>query len=385
MFDKNYKIDDLMEIDNQYILHTYERKKIRFAYGDGSKLYTPCSKQFIDFGSGIGENILGYGNPKFVKGISEQARDLISLSNYYLVEPQALLAKKILELSGFDARIFFGNSGEDANRCAIRIAKKFGDKDRDKIIVLGNQFYDRIMGENDFVSEYFICAQDIDDIYSLVDHKTCAIFMEFSEDGVEFLRTHMVQITHLADFLKKKKILFMVDENQSGVYRSGEIFVSSLYGLMPDVLTISGGLGGGVPIGATICSLKDIFTHGDYENVFGGNFLSSRAGLLVFEALEEEHKSGNLERTIDLFNIQLDKILKNFSNLFEKKVGVGLMLSLVIKDEKNQKNIIESAFEEQLLILKGDKDRIRFLPALNISIDEINEGFERLHKACEKL
>ncbi|PAF44232.1 aspartate aminotransferase family protein [Helicobacter sp. 11S02596-1] len=401
MFDKNYKIDDLMGFDEKYVLPTYARTKIRFSYGQNAKLYTPCSREFIDFGSGIGVCSVGHGNEKLADSIAQQARDLLHLSNLYLIEPQALLAKKLIELCGYDMRVFFSNSGAEANECAIKIARKFGEKDgkmdRYKIVTLESSFHGRTIstlkatGQDKMHVHFapfpdgFLRAKDIDDIYNVVDSKTCAVLIELiqGEGGISPMDKQKVQ--ELAKFLKEKNILLMVDEVQSGIYRTGEIFASKVYGITPDVISTAKGLGGGVPIGATLCGLKNIFEPGDHGSTFGGNFLSSRAGLCVLEILENEYNSGALAKIIDLFHHYLDGMVSDFPLLFEKKVGIGLMCGLVAKNANIQKNVISTAFEEGLLILKSGKNVVRFLPPLTISEKEVCEGFTRLKNACQKL
>ncbi|PAF41873.1 aspartate aminotransferase family protein [Helicobacter sp. 11S03491-1] len=401
MFDKNYKIDDLMGFDEEYVLHTYTRKKIRFAYGEGCKLYTPCSKEFIDFGSGIGVCSVGHGNKKLAQDIAHQARDLIHLSNLYLIEPQALLAKKIIELCGYDMRVFFSNSGAEANECAIKIARKFGEKngkiDRYKIITLESSFHGRTIstlkatGQDRMHQHFapfpdgFMRAKDIDDIYNVIDSKTCGVLLELIQGEGGIFPMDKQKIQNLAKFLKQKDILLMVDEVQSGIYKTGEIFASNLYGITPDIISTAKGLGGGVPIGATLTRLKDVLEPGDHGSTFGGNFLSTRAGLSVLEILEEEYRSKRLAATIQNFHKYLDEMLKDFHQLFIEKVGIGLMCGLVARDEKIQKKIIDNAFDEQLLILKSGRNVVRFLPSLLITSQEIEEGFQRFQKACKNI
>ncbi|PAF48418.1 aspartate aminotransferase family protein [Helicobacter sp. 12S02634-8] len=401
MFDKNYKIDDLMDIDAQYVLHTYARKKIRFAYGKNAKLYTPCSREFIDFGSGIGVCSVGHGNERLADVIAKQARDLIHLSNLYLIEPQALLAKKLIELSGYDMRVFFSNSGAEANECAIKIARKFGEKDgkmdRYKIVTLESSFHGRTIstltatGQDKMHTHFaplldgFVRAKNIADIYRVIDEKTCGVLIELIQGEGGILPMDKQEIQELAEFLKKQNILLMVDEVQSGVFRSGEIFASGVYGISPDIITTAKGLGGGVPIGATLSALKDVFEPSDHGSTFGGNFLSTQAGLCVLEILEEEYTTGRLTKRIEHFNQELEGILNAFPRLFEKRVGIGLMCGLVAKDSQIQANVIDKAFDMGLLILKSGKNVVRFLPPLSIQKEEITEGFYRLKEACRKL
>lgn len=400
MFDKNYKIDDLANFDEKYVMHTYERKKIRFVYGNNCRLYTHCSKEFIDFGSGIGVCSVGHGNIKLAEAIATQARDLLHLSNLYLIEPQVLLAKKVIELCNYDMQAFFSNSGAEANECAIKIARKFGEKNKSnryKIITLQSSFHGRTIatlratGQDKMHIHFgpfpigFVQASDIDDIYNVVDEETCGVMIELIMGEGGIFAQDKLKVQALANFLREKDVLLIIDEVQSGIYRSGEIFASNLYGIVPDIITAAKGLGGGVPIGMTLCGVKDIFIPDDHGSTFGGNFLSTRAGLCVLEILEDEYKSHRLADNIKIFNQYLDEILKEFPYLFESSVGIGLMRGLTTRDQEIQKNIIDKAFEERLLILKSGKNVVRFLPALSIKVDEIEEGFARFKKACISL
>lgn len=376
MFDKNYKIDDLMEFDEKYMLNSHPLRKVRFAYGENSKLYTPCSKQFIDFGSGNGNNTLGHGHPKIIKDIAEQVRDLIGLSDDYLIEPAVLLAKKLIDLSGYNhMKVCFGNSRREMIEYAIRVAREFGKKNnRYKIIALGEGLdgYDGIL-----------YAKDIDGILDLVDSSVCGVFIEIENQQEDFFASYQQKIHNLAKLLKEKNIPLMVDESQSGVYRLGEIFASKVFKINPDILVVGEGLGGGIPIAAMMCAIKNIPL--SCGGIFEGSFVGTRAALSVLGVLEEEHKSGNLAKSIESFDFQLEGLFRAFPNLFEKRMGMGLRLDLVAKTEEIATEVVKNAFEEQLLIPKETKNVVRFLPALNISTDEIKEGFERLYRACEKI
>lgn len=377
MFDKNYKIDDLIGFDEKYILNSHPLRKVRFAYGENSKLYTPCSKQFIDFGSGNGRNILGYGHPKIIKDIAEQARDLIGLDDDYLIEPAVLLAKKLIDASGYDyMKVCFGNSTREMRDYAIRIAREFGKRNnRHKIIVLGKIGLDGYDG--------VLHAKDIDDVLDLLDSNICGVFIEIENQQEDVFASYQQKIHNLAKLLKEKNIPLMVDESQSGVYRLGEIFASRIFKINPDILVVGGGLGGGMPIVAMMCGIRDVSL--PCGSIFEGSFVSSRAALSVLNVLEEEHKSGNLANSIEAFNVQLEGIFSTFPNLFKKKLGMGLRLDLLAKTEEIAIRVVKNAFEEQLLIPKEVGNVVSFLPALNISIDEIKEGFERLYRACEKI
>lgn len=388
------------ELDNKYLLNSYARNYVNFTYGINSTLFDENGKNYIDFGAGIAVCSIGHGNRRLAEAIYDQAKKLIHTSNLYFIEPQVKLAKKLIELSGYDMKCFFSNSGAEANEGAIKIARKYGEKDdkkRYKIITLENSFHGRTIttlkatGQekmHNYFGPYpegFVYAKSINDIYELIDDDTVAILLELvqGEGGIEPLDKKSVQ--ELASYLKSKDILLMVDEVQTGIFRTGELFASQLYEITPDVITTAKGLAGGVPIGAIMTTLKDIFKPGDHGSTFGGNFLSTRAALQTLEILNELKESGELDKTIINFEEALKKIADEFSELFFCEIGLGLMRGLRAKNEEIQKNVIEKAFEHGLLVLKSGRNTIRFLPPLTISKDEMDEGFLRLKKALKEI
>ncbi|STP13180.1 succinylornithine transaminase, ArgD [Helicobacter mustelae] len=393
-------LETLKKLDYNFVLHSYAKMEVNFVLGKNCTLYTQCGKDFIDFGSGIGVCSVGHSNPILNHCIKEQVDQLIHISNLYPNQPQVLLAEKIVELSKMPARVFFSNSGAEANETAIKIARKFGEEEggikRYKIITLKSSFHGRTLATlratgqeklHRYFSPFpdgFCIAEDILDIYNLIDSQTCAVMLELiqGEGGVNAFDKKQIQ--DLAIFLKEKKILLIVDEVQTGIYRSGEVFASHKYGILPDIITLAKGLGGGIPIGVTLTTLKDIFAPGDHGSTFGGNFLSSRAALCVLEILEKEFQSGAIALRIKHFDAYLRKIQEEFSDLFSGISGMGLMRGLKTKNVGLQNLVIRNAFEERLLVLKSGSDIVRFLPALTISDEEMRLGFERLRNACLK-
>jgi acetylornithine aminotransferase len=228
-------------------------------------------------------------------------------------------------------------------------------------------------------------VETIDDIYKSIDKDTVAVMIELvqGEGGVEPFNKD--EIKALAKFLKAEGLLLIVDEVQTGVYRSGEFLASNYYGIEPDIITLAKGLGGGLPIGAVMTNLKDIFEPGDHGSTFGGNFLSTRGALCVLDILEEEYKKESIKRRVELFDNELNNIVKSMPEFFEKSVGLGLMRGLRAKNSNIQSQIIKKAFEEGLILLKAGRNTVRFLPPLTISEDEIIEGFKRLEIALGEI
>ena len=388
-------------IDKEYVLHTYARNYVNFTHGRNATLYDDTGQDYIDLTSGIGVVSVGHANPRLSQAICDQAKKIIHISNLFAIEPQALLAKRLVELSGYDMRLFFANSGAEANEGAIKIARKYGEVDgqikRYKIVTLKHSFHGRTItalkatGQEAMHTYFgpfpdgFVYAEDIEQVPQLLDDHTVAVMIELiqGEGGVEPQDKEAVQ--RLAKTLKERDILLIVDEVQTGIYRTGELLASNLYEIEPDIVTLAKGLGGGVPIGAVMTRLKDIFAPGDHGSTFGGNYLSTRAALEVLDILEEEKERGSLDHRMIYFEERLKAIARKFSNLFEKEVGLGLMRGLRAKEADIQSQIIQKAFEERVLVLKAGRNTVRFLPPLTITKEEIDEGLGRFEQALERL
>jgi len=203
------------------------------------------------------------------------------------------------------------------------------------------------------------------------------------EGGVEPFDKHEVQ--QLAEYLKKHQILLIVDEVQTGVYRTGKFLASQLYEIEPDIITLAKGLGGGVPIGAVMTRLKDIFVPGDHGSTFGGNFLSTRAGLSVLDILEEQDEQGKIAQAQLYFEEKLSAIMAQYTSLFDRAVGLGLMRGLRARDSQTQSAVLDAAFDAGVIVLKAGRNTVRFLPSLTITQAEIDEGFIRFEKALNTL
>jgi acetylornithine aminotransferase len=316
----------------------------------------------------------------------------------YKIPPQEELAKIIVSKSKIDGAMFFCNSGAEANETALKIARKYGEVNgeikRYKVITLKNSFHGRTIstlkatGQPKFHQYFgpfpdgFTYADDIKDVYNKIDEKTVAVMIELiqGEGGVNPFDKSEIQ--ELANFLKEKDILLIVDEVQTGIYRTGEFLASNLYEIKPDIITLAKGLGGGVPIGAVLTTLKDIFSPGDHGSTFGGNYLATRAAIEVIKILEEYYISGELKHKIEYFEEKLLEVLKEYPNIFESISGYGLMRAL---KSKKRDEVVKKAFEKRVLVLKAGEDSVRFLPPLTITKEEIDLGFDRLKEALGEI
>lgn len=387
--------------DKKYLLQTYAKNYISFTSGKNSVLYDEDGKDYIDFGSGIAVCSVGHGNEELKNRLSAQLEKITHISNLFVIEPQVRLAKELALLSGFDMATFFANSGAEANEAAIKIARKYGqeggEQKRYKVITLEHSFHGRTISTlkataqtsmHNYFGPYpdgFVYAKDIDDIYTHIDEQTVAVMVELvqGEGGVAPLLKDKVQ--ELAKELAKRDILLIVDEVQTGIYRTGEPLASNLYEIEPDIITLAKGLGGGVPIGAVMTKHKDTLAPGDHGSTFGGNYLSCEAGLCVLEILSAYKESGKLDEAMLYFSKKLEEVASRHTDLFESSVGIGFMRGLRTKDSDTVQKVVKSCLDQGLVVLKSGRNTVRFLPVLTVSKIEIDRGFERFEKAIASL
>ncbi|MEA3521525.1 MAG: aspartate aminotransferase family protein [Campylobacterota bacterium] len=391
----------LKDLDSQFVLPTYARQDISFIKGDNATLTDSNGKEYIDFMAGIAVVSVGHSNKRLSKALCEQIQNIIHISNLYLIEPQAQAAEAIVKASAYDMKCFFGNSGAEANEGAIKIARKYGEVDgqakRYKIITLEHSFHGRTIttvkatGQESMHNYFgpfpdgFVYAKDIDEIESLLDDHTVAVMIELvqGEGGVQPLEREKVHT--LAKLLKERNVLLIVDEVQTGVYRTGEFLASNLYDIEPDIVTLAKGLGGGVPIGVVMTSLKDVLSAGDHGSTFGGNYLSATAAKTVIEILNEYKESGALDEAFLYFESALEALHVKYPHIFLESVGFGMMRGLRVKDADTLTQIISNAKDEGVMVLKAGKNTLRLLPPLTITKGEMDEGFSRLNRAIASL
>ena len=389
------------ELDKKYILQTYGRGDIEFVSGDNATLTDTEGKKYIDFTSGIGVVSVGHANARVNAALCEQIGKITHTSNLYNIAPQAKAAEAIVTASGYDMACFFGNSGAEANEGAIKIARKHGERDgeikRYKIITLKHSFHGRTIttvkatGQEAMHNYFgpfpdgFVYADDIQAIEALLDDHTAAVMIELiqGEGGVE--PQDKEEVKALEKLLKSKHIPLIVDEVQTGGYRTGEFTASQVYGITPEIITLAKGVGGGVPVGIVMTSLKSVLSPGDHGSTFGGNYLSSTAVCSVVEILNELKVSGELESTSTYFNTKLDKFYETNKKLFTQKVGIGMMCGLRVKDADTLASIMSNAKDNGVMVLRAGRNTLRFLPPLTITKEETDEGFKALATAISCL
>ena len=387
--------EEIKNDEQQYMMHTYGRFQTALVSGKGAVAKGVDGKEYIDFTSGIGVNSLGYCDDGWVKAVSDQAAAIQHISNLYYSPLQTEVAKKLCELTGFD-KVFLCNSGAEANECAIKTARKYSfDKygqGRQKIITLVNSFHGRTVttlaatGQDVFHNYFFpftdgfefAAANDIDDLKAHIKDDVCAVFVELiqGEGGVMPLDKSYVEA--IQTICNEKDILFMVDEVQTGISRTGDFYCYQGYGVKPDVVTSAKGLGGGLPIGACLCSekLADVMSAGTHGTTFGGNPIACAAAKEVLSRVTTPEFLAEVRAKGEYIRAELEKI----GNVKEVR-GRGMMMGIVTEKD-NAKAVAAQCVENGLLILTA-KDLLRLLPPLTITYDEINKGLGILKKVME--
>lgn len=386
------------EDESKYLMHTYNRFNIVMESGQGSYLKDENGKKYLDLTSGIGVNCLGHNHPVLVEAIQKQVASLMECSNLYYSKPMVDAAKKIVDYTGLN-KVFFSNSGAEANEGMIKLARKYSyDKygeGRDVIITLKQSFHGRTIttlkatGQDKFHQYYFpftegfdyAAANDIEDLKRVANEKTCAVMVELiqGESGVVPLDKDYVKAVE--KFCHSSDILFLVDEVQTGIGHTGTLFCYEQYDVLPDVVTTAKALGGGVPIGAVITGekCKDTFGPGDHGSTFGGNPLSCKAADTVLSIVT---KPGFLDH-VKIVGAALKTGIENIQSDKIKCVrGMGLMLGIVVDPEKRA-DYVQAMMDKGLLTLTAGKDAIRLLPPLTLSLKEVNEALSIMKEVFE--
>lgn len=381
------------ELDNQYVAHAYGRFDVALTKGQGSTLYDEDGKKYIDFGSGIGVTAFGINDPVWTKAVEEQLHRVQHTSNLYYTAPCAKLAQLLCEKIGMK-KVFFGNSGAEANEGAIKFARKYSfDKygaGRSTIITLVNSFHGRTIttlaatGQDSFHTVFdpftpgfkYCPANDIAALEAAATDDVCAVLFECvqGEGGVNNLSPTFVNA--IAKLAKEKDILMAVDEVQTGNGRTGTYFAYQQYGITPDIVTTAKGLGGGLPIGAVLFGekLQDTMTPGSHGSTFGGNPVVAAGACSIVERIDDDFLS-EVQRKSEKIRTALAKV-KGVQSIS----GMGLMLG--IETDKPAGEVAKACLANGLLILTA-KTKLRLLPALNISDAELDEGLEILKGVLE--
>ncbi len=381
--------DEIKQCEEKYVMHTYGRFPIALDHGKGAALWDTDGKKYIDLTSGIGVNCLGHDNEALTTAITEQAHKLIHACNLYYTEPMVKVAEKLVNATGM-GKIFFANSGAEANEGMIKLARKYScdkyGKERTKIITLKQSFHGRTVttlkatGQDKFHQYFFpftegfdyAAANDIEDMKNKIDDTTCAVMMEMiqGEGGVLPLDKEFVQET--AKYCQERDILLLVDEVQTGIARTGSLFCYEQYGIKPDIVSIAKGLGGGVPIGAVLADEKcqDVLGAGTHGTTFGGNPLCCAAANTVLDIVCEPEFLNSVKEKGEYLK---KEIMAIGSPKVKTVRGMGLMLGIVV-DPNERAALVNKLMEKGVLVLTAGTEAIRLLPPLVITKEEMDEA-----------
>ncbi|HEY6973899.1 MAG TPA: acetylornithine transaminase [Nitrospiraceae bacterium] len=392
--------DELKDDASRYLMQTYARQPLSITRGRGTKVYDLEGREYIDFVGGIAVNILGHGHPDLVHAIQRQAQQLIHTSNLYYTEPQVKLARVLVDHS-FADKVFFCNSGAEANEAAIKLARrysheKYGDG-RYEIITMKNSFHGRTMatltatGQEKVQKGYdplvpgfrYVAFNSLAEVEQAVTNKTAAIMLEpiQGEGGV-----HVADRTCLAGLralCAQKDILLIFDEVQTGMGRTGTLFAYEQFGVQPDIMTLAKGLGGGVPIGACLAidSVAKVFGPGSHASTFGGNPLACAAALAVFRVLLEGRVLDHARRMGEYLAKGLSEC-KDRHRIVREVRGLGLLQGMEL--DIDAKTVVSDCLTRGLLINNTSEHVVRFVPPLIITQREIDRLIEVLSQIFSK-
>lgn len=386
------KSSEIKALDKERIASTYARHDMAAASGKGAYCYDVDGKKYVDFTAGIGVNCLGFCDDGWIKAVTEQLNRLQHSSNLYYTEPQVKVAEMLTGRTGMK-KVYFGNSGAEANETAIKTARKYGTTRKgsnvNQIITLKNSFHGRTMaaitatGQDDyhrfftpFLDGFKYCeANNIGQLAELIDENTCAVMMEMiqGEGGVRLLDGRFVEAA--AELCREKDVLFIIDEVQTGIGRTGRLFAYEHFGIKPDVVTFAKGIGGGLPIGGVLFGDKtaDVLEPGNHGTTYGGNPVACAGAVEVLTRIDEKFLESVRERSA-YFKAKLLEIPE-----VTDVSGMGFMLGVSI-DGKSAADVVKDALKGGLMTLTA-KEKVRLLPPLNISYETMNEGLEIFRKA----
>lgn len=382
----------IKELDSEYLAKTYARYPVALVGGKNATLLDSEGKEYIDFGAGIAVNIFGANDEEWKAAVIEQLGKIQHVSNYYYAEPQVRLAQMLCERTGAK-RVFFSNSGGEANECALKAARKYSfmkyGAGRSRIVSLKNSFHGRTLftltatGQDEFhryfgpfVPDVSYAAPEIGDVIRVAGNDTCAVIIECvqGESGVTALSPSFVSA--LSRWCAENDVLLICDEVQCGNGRCGTLYAYEQYSIKPDIVTTAKGLAGGLPIGACLFfeRAQDAFSAGDHGSTFGGNPVSCAAAVNVISRITPEF----------LLEVQgkaayLRAKLKNFEGVKEV-TGLGMMIGLEI--EKDSKQVAKACLEKGLLVLTAHR-RLRLVPPLTITKTEMDEGLSILREVLK--
>jgi acetylornithine aminotransferase/acetylornithine/N-succinyldiaminopimelate aminotransferase len=395
-------LEKTMNQDSQYYMNTFgKRTPVMFTGGKGPFLYSSEDKEYLDLLSGLAVNALGYGHQGLINAIKDQSEKLIHCSNLYYIGPQAELAEKLTALTGYD-KVFFANSGAEANEGAIKLARKHfykSGENKFEVISTNNSFHGRTIatvaatGQEKYQIPFRPMPQgfkqvpynNLEELEKAITPQTACILVEPIQGEGGVIPATKEYLKGLRQICDDKGIVLIFDEIQTGMGRTGNLFAFQKYGVEPDIFTSSKALGGGLPIGAIIAKgeVANSFEPGDHGTTFGGNPLSCSAALAVIKALTEDGILKEVDAISCYFISQLEKLKEELPIIKEVR-GMGLIMGAALDSSIDGKKVVAKAFEKGLLINCAGLNTLRFLPPLIITKDDIDKGMAILKEVLKE-
>ena len=384
----------ITQLDKEYVAGTYARFPLELKNGKGAVVYDTDGKEYIDLGTGIAVNTFGYADDEWIAAVTKQMNALQHTSNLFYTEPCAKLAELLCEKTGMK-KVFFSNSGAEANECAIKTARRYSflkyGEGRSTIVTLKNSFHGRTVttlaatGQDTFHTEFgpftegFVYAEanNTAEVIALVkEHNCCAVMMEPVQGEGGVMKLDDTFVKEVYDFCSKNDVLLICDEVQTGNGRTGSLYAYQQFGISPDIVSTAKGLGGGLPIGATMLGekVKDTLTPGSHGSTFGGNPIACAGAFSIISRIDEELLASVRSKSEYIFNE-----LGNAEGI-KSVSGMGLMIGL--ETEKDAKEVVAACREKGVLVLTA-KTKVRLLPPLNIP-DELLSKAVDIIKECVK-
>lgn len=382
-------MQQLIHQGDNAIMHTYGRFPIILDHGEGVYLYDTEGKQYLDMYAGIAVNLLGYGYPPLTAALKKQVDKMLHVSNYYYTESLIEASKLLVEHSIFD-KAFFCNSGAEANEAALKLAKKYGrlkSEDKTGIIAMKQSFHGRtqgalaVTGQEKYQKNFmplipnvsYATYNDLESVEQLIHHNTCAVILEVIQGEGGIISGTPEFLQGVEKLCRENDALLIVDEVQTGIGRTGSLFAFEQLGIKPDIITLAKGLGGGMPIGAMLCTEKaDVFVPGDHASTFGGNPLATTAAQVVLTELTQTNRLQQVKELGFYLTAQLKALQEEFPHIIKEVRGRGLMqgMEMTLTALEVEKECIEKG----MLIVGAGANVLRFVPPLIITKAHIDEA-----------
>lgn len=391
-------METFIEKEQKYILQTYKRFPIIIDYAKGTRIYDVAGNEYLDFLGGIAVNVVGHCHPEVVSAIERQIHRYMHVSNYFYQDVQIEFAEKFLEIAKFD-RLFYTNSGTEANEGALKIVRRWGNqREKNQIVAFTGGFHGRTYGSLSLMDKpqyketmgpflngiSFVEYDDVQSLKNTVGNNTSAVFLEFVQGEGGLRKVSKKFVDELWKLKEKYGFLIVADEVQSCMFRTGKLFAFEHYDVIPDIVTVAKGFGGGLPLGAILIQthLSNIFEKGMHGTTFGGNPVACAAGLATLNVLYPNYLP-IIPKISEYLWEKLFEIQKEFPAKVLEVRGIGLMCGLLLNFEAVK--LVEKLLEERIITNATARNVLRLVPPLTITKDDIDLFINGLRNALSKI